>query len=362
MNDKPKLLLVGNHLSGAGFNPSVCESLADRLRGGGWQVRTVSHYPGRLARVCDMLGTVWRFRHDYDLAHVDVYSGRAFLWAEAVCRLLRLAGKPYVVTLHGGNFAQFARRRPRRTEKLLSGASAVTTPSRFLYEHFGSTLKPIKRSTADPPVSRLTTIIPNPIDVASYLYRPRSVIEPRLVWLRAFHSIYQPELAVAALAEIIREFPAARLIMAGPDKGDGSLARTRHLAERCGLAQRIDFPGAAAKALLPALLDSGDIFLNTSRVDNTPVSVLEAMAGGLCIVSTSAGGMPYLLRHECDALLTSAGSAGEMAAAVCRVLREPALAGRLSRNARRNVEPYDWSAVLPTWERLFLTVAERRAT
>jgi glycosyltransferase involved in cell wall biosynthesis len=300
-----------------------------------------------------MLGTVWRFRHDYDLAHVDVYSGRAFLWAEAVCRLLRLTGKPYIVTLRGGNFARFARRRPRRIERVLSGAAAVTTPSRFLFEHLGST---------DQPISRRMTIIPNPIDVEAYRYRPRRSVEPRLVWLRAFHSIYQPELAITALAEIIREFPAARLIMAGPDKGDGSLARTRRLAERRGLTRRVDFPGAAAKASLPALLDSGDIFLNTSRVDNTPVSVLEAMAGGLCIVSTSAGGMPYLLRHECDALLTATGSTGEMAAAVRRVLREPALAERLSRNARRNVEPYDWSAVLPTWERLFLTVAEGSAT
>jgi glycosyltransferase involved in cell wall biosynthesis len=362
MNDKPKLLLVGNHLSGAGFNPGVCESLADRLRGGGWQVLTASHCPGRLARVCDMLGTVWRFRHEYDLAHVDVYSGRAFLWAEAVCRLLRLTGKPYIVTLHGGNFARFARRRPRRVEKLLSGASAVTTPSRFLFEHVGSTDPPSNRSTASQAIHRPTAIIPNPIDVEAYRYRPRRTVEPRLVWLRAFHSIYQPELAVAALSEIIREFPAARLTMVGPDKGDGTLARTRRLAECVGLAGRIEFPGAAAKASLPALLDSGDIFLNTSRVDNTPVSVLEAMAGGLCIVSTSAGGMPYLLRHECDALLTAPSSPGEMAAAVRRVLREPALAERLSSNARRNVELYDWSAVLPTWERLFLTVAEGRAT
>jgi glycosyltransferase involved in cell wall biosynthesis len=182
-----------------------------------------------------------------------------------------------------------------------------------------------------------------------------------LVWLRAFHRIYQPELAVTVLFEIVRDFPAARLTMVGPDKTDGSLARTRRLAERRGLARRIDFPGAAPKSSLPALLDRGDIFLNTSRVDNTPVSVLEAMAGGLCIVSTRAGGMPYLLQHECDALLTGCGHPAEMAAAVRRFLHEPALAEQLSQNARRNVEAYDWSAVLPRWERLFLATAERRA-
>jgi glycosyltransferase involved in cell wall biosynthesis len=360
MSGKPRLLLVGNHLSGAGFNPGVCEGLADRLRTRGWRVLTTSHQPRRVARVCDMLGTVWRLRHDYDVAHVDVYSGRAFFWADAVCRLLRLARKPYVVTLRGGNLVRFARRRRRRIAKLLCGASAVTTPSRFLLQHFASS-EPQDRRLPDAQAIRRsggTHLIPNPIDVSAYRYRPRRLVEPRLVWLRAFHRIYQPEAAVAAFAEIVREFPHARLTLAGPDKGDGSLARAQRLAERGGLARQIEFAGPASKASLPALLDSGDIFLNTSRVDNTPVSVLEAMAGGLCIVSTNVGGIPYLLRHECDALLTPPGCPHEMAAAVGRVLREPALAERLSQNARRSVEPYDWPAVLPLWERLFVAVAE----
>lgn len=328
---------------------------------------TTSHHPNRLRRVGDMLATAWDARHDYDVAHVDVYSGRAFLWAEAVCSLLRAIGKPYVVTLRGGNLTRFARRRGRRVARLLGGASAVTTPSRFLFEHFDSTglnvgqgIFRTQAGSTDQPINRPTEfhLIPNPIDVEAYRFRPRTAAQPRLVWLRAFHRIYQPEVAVAALAEISREFPAAQLTMAGPDKGDGSLARTRRAAEKCGLRGRVTFPGAAAKTALPGLLDDGDIFLNTSRIDNTPVSVLEAMAGGLCIVSTTAGGMPYLLRHESDALLTSTGNPGQMAAAVRRVLREPGLSEQLSRNARRKVEPFDWSAVLPAWERLFLRAVE----
>ncbi|MEX2299891.1 MAG: glycosyltransferase family 4 protein [Bryobacterales bacterium] len=377
MNTKPTTLLIGNHLSGAGVNPSVCESLAVRLRERGWQVLTTSGKLGRIARLCDMLGTVWSARQDFDVAHVDVYSGKAFLWAEAAGNLLRLIGKPYVVTLRGGDLARFARRRRRRFTRILNGAAAVTTPSRFLFDHFEATNQRISRiatSTATPSlrehpaahhrgstgqtINRSTApihLIPNPIDVAAYRYRPRTAPQPRLVWLRAFHRIYEPELAVTALSELVREFPAAQLVMIGPDKGDGSLARTRRMAERRGLGQHILFPGAAAKTALPGLLDRGDIFLNTSRVDNTPVSVLEAMAGGLCIVSTDAGGMSYLLRHEHDGLLTPCGRPAEMASAVRRLLRQPALAGELSRNARRNAESYDWSTILPLWERLFQT-------
>jgi glycosyltransferase involved in cell wall biosynthesis len=374
MNPLPTTLLVGNHLSGAGVNPSVCESLAVRLRERGWRVLVTSRNPGRVARLHDMLATVWNARHDYDVAHVDVYSGKAFVWADAVCSLLRVLSKPYAVTLRGGGLARFAQRHPRRVARLLRGAAAVTTPSRFLFEHFGAidpghlgaqgSCFPFLRGSTEPPTHRSTArstalyLIPNPIETAVYTFRPRAAVQPHLVWMRAFHPIYEPELAVQALDDLVGEFPQARLTMIGPDKGGGSLQRTRRLVENRNLAGRAVFHGAASKNALPELLDGGDIFLNTSRIDNTPVSVLEAMAAGLCIVSTNAGGLPYLLRDGHDSLLTRCGHAAEMAASIRRVLRDPGLAGRLSRNARRKAEAHDWSAVLPLWERLLLAAAQ----
>ncbi|HMV50604.1 MAG TPA: glycosyltransferase family 4 protein, partial [Blastocatellia bacterium] len=85
--------------------------------------------------------------------------------------------------------------------------------------------------------------------------------------------------------------------------------------------------------------------------------VIEAMAGGLCIVSTNAGGLPYLLEDGEDALLVPPNDPGAMAAAVRRLLTEAGLAERLSRNARRKAESFDWSAVLPQWRTLLRRVA-----
>jgi glycosyltransferase involved in cell wall biosynthesis len=76
------------------------------------------------------------------------------------------------------------------------------------------------------------------------------------------------------------------------------------------------------------------------------------MAAGLCIVSTSAGGMPDLLEHESDALLVPPGDAAAMAKAVRRILQQPGLAQRLSHNAMFKAQAFDWSAILPRWERL----------
>lgn len=334
-----RVLLVGNFLSAAGRTRGVCEDLAERLRAAGWQVLTTSHQPARIPRLLDMVHTAWTRRHEYDVAQVDVYSGPAFLWAETVCWVLRRARKPYVLTLHGGNLPAFARRWPGRVRRLLGSAAAVTTPSPYLYEH-------MRGFRAD------LHVVPNPLELGRYRFRPRARPAPQLIWLRAFHEMYNPTLAPRVVDLLRYPLPDVRLTMVGPDKGDGSFQRTRQLVQALGLGERVDFPGGVPKQDVPLWLDQGDIFINTTNVDNTPVSVMEAMACGLCIVSTNVGGIPYLLEHERDALLVPPADPEAMAAAVRRVLTEPDLAERLSRNARAKAEGCDWSAVLPQWEEL----------
>jgi len=294
-----------------------------------------------------MLTTTWRRRQQYHVAQVDVFSGSAFLWAEAVCWTLRKARKPYVLTLHGGYLPAYAQRWPRRVRRLLGSASAVTTPSPYLLHRMRS-------------YSRDLRLLPNPLDLQAFSFRLRSKPAPRLVWVRAFHRIYNPTLAPRVLASLAREFPEIRLAMIGPDKGDGSLQSTQELARLLGVAANIEWPGAVSKTEIPTWLDQHDIFLNTTNIDNTPVSVMEAMASGLCIVSTNVGGIPYLLESEREALLTPPDDEDAAAAAVHRILMEPGLAEALSRHARRKAEQFDWSIVLPRWEGLLMSLSEGR--
>lgn len=337
------LLMVGNYLSRAGFNPTTYESLPEHLRAIGWEVIVTSHKPAHLSRVLDMAWVTWSQRHRYVLAHVDVYSGPAFLWAELVSVILHLARKRYILTLHGGRLPVFARRWPGRVRRLLNSAAIVVAPSHYLLEQ----MRPYRSDLR---------LLPYPLDITVYPFAPRQRSEPRLVWLRAFHSIYNPTLAPRVVALLAQEFPDVHLTMVGPDKGDGSLQETQRLAAELGLEERIAWPGAVPKAAVPEWLGRGDIFLNTTNVDNTPVSVLEAMACGLCVVNTNVGGIPYLLEHGKDALLVPPNDPEAMAAAVRRILTEPGLAARLSRNARRKAEQFDWSVVLPQWEVLLWSI------
>lgn len=343
----PRVLLVGNFLSATRTNRGVCEELAAHLVDAGWTVHTTSSEPGRAARLADMLGTAWRRRADYDVAQVDVYSGTAFIWAEAVAAMLRAVGRPFVLTLHGGNLPAFARRWPGRVRRLLRRAAAVTTPSRYLLE----ALRPYREDLLP---------VPNAIDLTRYRARVRSPVVPRLVWLRAYHGIYNPVLAVEAAAALAAGAPRMHLAMAGADRGDGTFADTLAAVQARGLGERVTLRAGVAKADVPAWLDAGDVFLNTANVDNTPVSVIEAMASGLCVVSTNVGGVPYLVEAEHDALLVPPGDAGAMATAVRRLVDDPELAARLSRNARAKAEALDWSAVLPRWDEILTAAAAGR--
>jgi glycosyltransferase involved in cell wall biosynthesis len=202
-------------------------------------------------------------------------------------------------------------------------------------------------------------LLPNSLDLGKYLFRHRNRSEPKLVWLRAFHDIYNPSLAVKVVAVLAGDYPSVNLVMIGPDKKDGSLDLARNLAANLGVLDRITFVGPIPKATTPEWINRGDILLNTPRIDNTPVSVLEAMACGLCIVSTNVGGIPYLLEDESDALLVPTDDVAAMAKAVRRVLNEDRLAERLSRNARQKVVQFDWSMILPRWEQLLTDIVQR---
>lgn len=337
--NRPSVLLVGNFLSATSGSRGVCEDLAVGLRVAGWSVITTSSRPGRFARLVDFLYTVWKERNQYKAAQVDVYSGRAFVWAELVCLALKMARKPYVLTLHGGNLPTFAQCAGKRVRRLLQSSSAVTTPSAYLFEQMRSYRQDL-------------VLLPNSLELTKYPFRHRARPASNLVWLRAFHDIYNPCLAIRVIALLEKEFPSVRLVMIGPNKGDGSWEGVMNLALKLGVQERVICPGKVPKNEIAHWLQQGDIFLNTTRVDNMPVSMLEAMACGLCIVSTNVGGIPHMLEDEHDALLVPTDDHSAMARAVQRLVTEDGLAERLSGNARRKAELFDWSNILPKWERL----------
>ncbi len=339
----PPVLLVGNFLSGHDGRRTYSEDLALRLEGSGARVVRASSWFFKPARMADMVAAALGARGQYEVAVIDVYSGQAFLWAEAAARAARARGRHVVLALHGGRLPEFARRHGRRVGRLLGMADAVVAPSGYLRD-------------AMAPWRGDIVVIPNAIELERYPFRQRTRAQARLVWLRSFHAIYNPAMAVEVLARVREARPEARLVMYGADK-DGSLAACRAAARRLGVDQAVEFHPAISKEQVPQALDDADILLNTTHIDNMPVSVVEAMACGLCVVSTDPGGVPYLVEDGADGLLVKPGDADGMAKAVLRVLEEEGLSARLSAMARRKAERHGWGRAMEDWCDLLARVA-----
>jgi glycosyltransferase involved in cell wall biosynthesis len=137
------------------------------------------------------------------------------------------------------------------------------------------------------------------------------------------------------------------MTMAGADQG--GLDQTRAEAERLGVIDRITFPGYIDQAGKQAAFADHDIFLNTNRIDNMPVSLLEAAASGLVPVATEVGGIPSLLTDGHDALLVPSEDDEAMAAAVQRLFDDADGYAKMSAAARRLAERSSWPAVRERW-------------
>lgn len=336
------------------------EMLARLLAAEGYEVRQTSHIPARLPRLADTLRSLVVWRNAVDLVIHQVFSGPAFAVTDAASALCRLLGLRQVFALHGGALPEFAAARPGWVRRVLRRADYIVAPSAYLLERLDLAApgaNPLPDRAADETRAansrrfKGARIIPNILEIDRYPFRHRASVAPRLLWMRTFHDVYQPQLAVEVLADLRRTHPAATLTMAGQEKGLHEAVVA--LARERGLGDAVRFPGFLDAAGKEREFAAHDVYLNTNRVDNMPVSVLEAAAFGLPVVATSVGGIPYLLRDGETALLTPAGDAPAMAAAVRRLLDSPQLAAALSANGRRLAESCAWEPVRAQWLRLF---------
>lgn len=339
------ICFVGNMLGrNRGYVTTQGQIVADLFSADGAMVTCVSSRIGRAARFLEILRTVAGGRGKFDLVVLEVYSGLNFTVAETVSLICRHLKLPLIMFLHGGDLPGFCRRFPRLTAATLNRADALAAPSGFLSTEFGSAGFDV-------------AVIPNVIELGNYAFRKRKRIKPKLLWMRSFHKIYNPELAVRVLESLRADFPDAVLTMAGVDKGLEE--RVRKLVEDLGLTDSVRFPGFLDTVAKKEEFGNADIFLNTNRIDNMPVSVVEAFAFGLPVVATDVGGIPYLIRNRENGLIVSDNDGEGMASCIKELLEDPVLTGKISSQARRTAERSAWEEVRSQWEDLILGTLEK---
>ncbi|NJW54029.1 glycosyltransferase family 4 protein [Salinimicrobium oceani] len=331
------LLYIGNELRSRGGTPTSIDTLAPLLREEGFKVKTASAKKNKLPRLVDMLWLVYRKRKTTDFVLIDTYSTQNFWYAYAVARLCQKLNLKYLPILHGGELPTRLERSPGPSKKLFGNAFLNVAPSLYM--------KTVFQQAAYTNVR----YIPNSINLEDYLYKERDQLRPKLFWVRSFVEIYNPMQALKVLEILLPDYPKAELCMVGPAK-DESWKECIRYAKLHRLPVR--FPGRLSKREWVTMAEQFDIFLNTTNIDNTPVSVIEAMALGLPVVSTKVGGLPYLISADIDGVLVPPNDPERMAAAVKNLLQDPERALIRAQAARKKVEAFDWTRVKSLWHEI----------
>jgi glycosyltransferase involved in cell wall biosynthesis len=338
-----RLALVGPLPPPFGGMANQTRQLAELLRGEGVAVEVVRvNAPYRpawiervrglraLFRLVPYLLRLWRAAGRNDLFHIMANSGWSWhLFAAPAIWIAKMRGKSVVVNYRGGEAGEFFARSFAWVKPSLDKADAIVVPSGFLGGIFG------RRGYA-------ARIVPNIVNLEHFSPGAPDISAPHILVARNLEKLYDNASALRAFALIRQRQPTARLTIAG----SGPEREALHaLARELGVAEAVTFAGRVENSDMPALYKTVSIALNPSLADNMPISVLEALAGGVPVVSTNVGGVPFLVEDEKTALLVPPADHEAMARACLRLLEERDLSARLVAAGQSLAREFAWSQV-----------------
>ena len=360
-----RVCLVAPSLSILGGQAVAAQRLLERLRTvPGLEIGFLPHDPRTNAllrllqrvkyvrTVATTVAYVWSLLRKlpaYDVVHVFSASYWSFLLAPTPAILIgKLLGKRVVVNYRSGEAEDHLTRWRRTAVPTLHRADAVVAPSGYLVDVFAR-------------FGIAAESIANFVDPDAVRFRQRSTLRPVFLSNRNFQALYNVPCVLRAFAVIQARMPDARLIVVGDGPERGRVHETaRELALR-----NVEFVGPVRPAEMGRWYDAADVYLNASDIDNMPNSIIEAFACGLPVVTSRAGGIPYVVEHERNGLMVDCGDHEALAASALRLLSDSALSTRLIGEGLRDVqEQYTWDAVSERWTRLYrrLAAAPRELT
>ena len=279
-----------------------------------------------------------------DVVHVFSASYFSFLLSPLPAILIaRLLRRPVVLNYHSGEAPDHLRRSALARGVLRRAVDLNVVPSRFLrdvFRQFGIDAR----------------VVPNVIDTQRFAYRVRDPLRPRLLSTRNFEPMYNVECLLRAFARVQAAYPDATLTLVGSGSREGALrALVRDLQLR-----DVTFTGRVEPADVARYYADADIYVQTPSIDNMPLSVLEAFASGMPVVSTGVGGVPAILTHGVHGLLAADNDHEMVAGHVLTLLGAPQYARGLAAAARESCAAYEWAVAREGWLAAYRSARERR--
>jgi glycosyltransferase involved in cell wall biosynthesis len=270
-----------------------------------WQQWNVAHVAthrdgsvvAKIGKFCGCLPSfIWQLTARRPaVVHLHVASYGSF-YRKFVLSVIALSLRVPVVThVHGGQFDVFYKSAPRIVQPLikamLTRSSAVVTLGRL----WADRLRDIAPDAA-------VCVMPNAVRAATLVDQPALGDAVRVLFVGRVEADKGTFDLLNAWRKMLDASPP------GPQPlltvvGDGDLGRATELAQSLGITDTVEFTGWVDPARVPAFVRRSQVFVLPSYFEGQPMSILEAMANGLCVVSTPVGGIPDLIDDRCGILV-----------------------------------------------------------
>lgn len=321
-----KVLLVSNYKPGTGGISGQVELLARNLAKEGIGV-DIFNTKGSFGFRLKCIKLLERKAEDYDVLHIHCCSSFGFIPAILGVGVGNKLGKRTVLTYHGGGAEEFFRKHTRLVRYYLSRTDSNIVLSGFLGQVFDKYRIPY-------------TVIPNIIEFDSSRYKERQTINPNFISIRTLSPLYNIECILRAFKQVKLQIPDATLRIVGDGPSRASLeemVKTEDIKD-------VTFVGRVDNKEIYNQLDQADILLSAPRIDNMPVSILEAFNAGLLVISSNVGGVPYMIEDGKNGLLFESENNADLADKMILSLAIEKAVPMIA-NARKCLLAYSWEAV-----------------
>lgn len=270
-----------------------------------------------------------------DVVHVMANSGWSwYLFAVPAIVIARLKTCRIILNYRGGDADPFFSASWGKIKPVIQLTDQVIVPSGYLKDVF-------KKYGVE------ATVIPNTLNRDEFKPSETLAEGPSiLLFARNLEPIYGPDIALRAFAELKNSHPDLLLEMTGEGPSRHQLEM---LAKELGVFHRVRFLGRLSKAEMVAAYQRATLLINPSLTDNSPNALIEAMSCGLPIVTSDAGGIPYLVTDGETGLICTTPDASEYATLLDRLLRDAVLRGKLRGEGFDCARKFDRNTVIQQW-------------
>lgn len=330
------ILYLGTKTSNFKKMSTAMESL-EPLLGEFCNINTASHFRSQWKRIFHMVYFFLKYGFSSDKILIDMFSTKAFYYSLFFSIMSKITGRKAILILRGGGLPAREKNNPLLTGLALNCASQIVAPSKYLAEYF--ILKGYK-----------VILIPNIITLNDYKFKERFNVNPHILALRGFDKNYNPLMTLKAVYILNKEFPNIKLSMLG-NKEDSCFLDVCNFIKDFKMESIVEIRNKMPKLDWISFSENFDIMVSNPEIDNTPISIIEGMALGMCVVSTNVGGVPYLVSEQ-ECCLVGLNDHNELAEKISFILKNPDYAQKLSINGRKKAEEFDWKSVRYLWKNL----------